>query len=221
MRRWLVCVGLLLAVTVTWAADAQEGSVVYLKNGSRIRGRVVSVKPQESVAIETADGSLFVWPMADVDRIEADTPPPTASIVDRVVPDTPPTPPIAVDPNVIQASDLDVGGDAILLATLRDELALGYGTLHDGQIASIVGDTTAALGGFLIGVFGSSRHVSEDVGHAGLALVVLGGVSKVIGGIRQAKGMSQIKVARERLDAALDGDTYPPGRRGSSERREE
>lgn len=43
--------------------------VVYLKNGSIIRGIIIEQVPNESMKIQTADGSLFVCKMEDVEKI--------------------------------------------------------------------------------------------------------------------------------------------------------
>lgn len=44
--------------------------VVYLKNGGFLKGTVVQLIPDDVVKIELADGSLMVFEMTDVDRIE-------------------------------------------------------------------------------------------------------------------------------------------------------
>jgi len=43
--------------------------VVYLKNGSIIRGLVVEQVPNATLKIKTADGSIFVYQMAEVEKI--------------------------------------------------------------------------------------------------------------------------------------------------------
>ncbi len=43
--------------------------VVYLKNGSVIKGVIVEQVPGSSVTIETSDGSTFVYPIEDVSKI--------------------------------------------------------------------------------------------------------------------------------------------------------
>lgn len=43
--------------------------VVYLKNGSIVRGVITEFIPEQSVKIETADGNTFVFGMADVEKI--------------------------------------------------------------------------------------------------------------------------------------------------------
>ena len=47
--------------------------VVYLKNGSVIKGSLIEMIPNQSIKVQTADGSLFVYQMSEVDRIERDT----------------------------------------------------------------------------------------------------------------------------------------------------
>lgn len=46
-----------------------KSNVVYLKNGSMIRGTITEMIPNESIKIETADGSIFVYEMKDVLKI--------------------------------------------------------------------------------------------------------------------------------------------------------
>lgn len=46
-----------------------QSDVLYLKNGSKIKGSVVEMDPTNGVKIQTSDGSLFVYSMSDVDRI--------------------------------------------------------------------------------------------------------------------------------------------------------
>lgn len=50
--------------------NAQSIDVIYLKNGSIIMGDVIEMNPTENIKIKTADGSLFVYSMADVEKME-------------------------------------------------------------------------------------------------------------------------------------------------------
>ncbi len=45
-----------------------QRDVVYLKNGSTIRGAVIEILPDSIVKIKTPDSSLFVFPMSDVEK---------------------------------------------------------------------------------------------------------------------------------------------------------
>ena len=49
------------------AQDVRD--VVYLKNGSIIKGMVIEQIPTESLKIKTSDGSLFVYKMEEVLKI--------------------------------------------------------------------------------------------------------------------------------------------------------
>jgi hypothetical protein len=63
---------ILLACTMlfTYYAYAQElQDVVYLKNGSIIRGIIIEQIPNKTLKIKTADGSVFVYQMDDIARI--------------------------------------------------------------------------------------------------------------------------------------------------------
>ena len=80
----LVCLGLVAWAVPAVAADAGTVDVVYLKNGSQIRGSIVEEVPGKQIKIRTADGSLFVYDMAQVVRItrrEAPAPAPSGASV--------------------------------------------------------------------------------------------------------------------------------------------
>jgi len=51
---------------------SQSVDVLFLKNGSIIRGSVVELNPAENVKIQTSDGSLFVFSMQEVDHLSKD-----------------------------------------------------------------------------------------------------------------------------------------------------
>ncbi|MBP5708974.1 MAG: hypothetical protein J6W61_04325 [Bacteroidales bacterium] len=67
MKKLLVLfIGLLFGATIL----AQSTSdVVYLKNGSIIKGNVSNVIPNETVTIQTSDGNIFVLNMSEVTQI--------------------------------------------------------------------------------------------------------------------------------------------------------
>ena len=50
-------------------AQGRLQEVVYLKNGSIIRGTIIDQVPNRTLKIETADGSVFVYPMREVQKI--------------------------------------------------------------------------------------------------------------------------------------------------------
>ena len=75
-KKMLVIFSMLLAgVLSVHAEELQE--VVYLKNGSVIRGVILELVPDSSVKIQTQDGNIFVYNMSEVEKItkEAKTDP--------------------------------------------------------------------------------------------------------------------------------------------------
>ena len=67
---------LLLTFTCsTLVATAQMQDVVYLKNGGIIRGILVEQIPNESVKIQTKDGNVFVYTLAEITKITKENAP--------------------------------------------------------------------------------------------------------------------------------------------------
>lgn len=66
---------LLLAVFLTTClfSQTQTRDVVYLKNGSIIKGQIKEMNPTGNLKIETGDGSLFVYKMNEIIKMEKET----------------------------------------------------------------------------------------------------------------------------------------------------
>lgn len=72
-------------LTATVVAQITQRDVVYLKNGSVIKGAVLEQIPDKTVKIQTSDGSIFVFQMSEVERITKEgVPPPAASTTEAV-----------------------------------------------------------------------------------------------------------------------------------------
>ena len=67
MKKILLTMVFVLTATVLLAQNLQD--VVHLRNGSIIRGTIIEQVPNQSLTIETADGSLFVLAIDEVERI--------------------------------------------------------------------------------------------------------------------------------------------------------
>ncbi len=67
MKRTILFFICLLGMTFAFAQTSLQ-DVVYLNNGSIIRGDIIEMIPNESVKIMTTDGSVFVYPFADVEK---------------------------------------------------------------------------------------------------------------------------------------------------------
>lgn len=69
MRRVLFSLVLGLLFYVSSLAQNNVVDVVTLKNGSVIRGIILEQVPNKNIKVQTADGSIFVYTMAEVERI--------------------------------------------------------------------------------------------------------------------------------------------------------
>jgi len=70
MKRFAFLLLVYLSVTsLTAFAQSQLRDVVYLKNGSIIKGVILEQIPNQSVKIQTSDGSIFVYNSSEVEKI--------------------------------------------------------------------------------------------------------------------------------------------------------
>ncbi len=65
----LLNIVLLVALFSMATAQVQQRDVVYLKNGSVIKGVVLEQIPDKTIRVQTSDGSIFVYQMSEVERI--------------------------------------------------------------------------------------------------------------------------------------------------------
>lgn len=70
----LVCIGFIFLSTSDLWADQTLQDVVYLKNGSIIRGIIIEQVPNQSLKIQTNDGNIFVYKIDEVDKITKEPP---------------------------------------------------------------------------------------------------------------------------------------------------
>ena len=70
IRLILLAAIFILSVTVL---IAQTKDIVYLKNGSVIKGSILEMIPDKTIKIQTADGNIFVYNMSEVEKIGKDT----------------------------------------------------------------------------------------------------------------------------------------------------
>ena len=65
-----ILTAILFALTATFSfAQSNYQDVVYLKNGSIIRGMIIEQVPNRSIKIETADRSVFVYQMEEIEKL--------------------------------------------------------------------------------------------------------------------------------------------------------
>ena len=59
----------LLLFPTNTPAKTKMVDVVHLKNGSVTKGEVVQMTPNKTIKIETADGSIFVYELNEVEKM--------------------------------------------------------------------------------------------------------------------------------------------------------
>jgi len=81
---------ILLLMSFFTVAQVNSRDVVYLKNGSIIKGDILEVIPNETIKIKTSDGSIFVFKMDEVERTGKDesakNPAPVSAATETVKP---------------------------------------------------------------------------------------------------------------------------------------
>jgi len=68
MRRIIISLLLLVIASVAYTQINYQ-DVVYLKNGSIIRGFIIEQVPNESINIETSGGNIFVYQMEEIEKL--------------------------------------------------------------------------------------------------------------------------------------------------------
>ncbi len=68
MKKIITLIVFTLISTIVLAQNNYQ-DIVYLKNGSVIRGVIIEQVPSKSLKIETADKSIFVYQMDEIEKI--------------------------------------------------------------------------------------------------------------------------------------------------------
>lgn len=68
MKKYLLLLLFAVIATIAFGQNNYQ-DVVYLKNGSIIRGMIIEQIPNKTIKIETADRSIFVYQMEEVEKI--------------------------------------------------------------------------------------------------------------------------------------------------------
>ncbi|GEM_PF-142189 len=71
--RFLLIVLLIILSATIICAQITTKDVVYLKNGSIIKGSIIELIPEKTIKIQTSDGSIFVYATSEIERISKET----------------------------------------------------------------------------------------------------------------------------------------------------
>ncbi|WP_297625831.1 hypothetical protein [uncultured Rikenella sp.] len=69
MKKFLLVCLVALVSSTGFAQNSNLQDVIYLKNGSVIRGAIIEQVPGESLKIETRDGNIFVYQMDEISKM--------------------------------------------------------------------------------------------------------------------------------------------------------
>ena len=83
IKKYLALLFFTIITTVSYGQSNYQ-DVVYLKNGSIIRGVIIEQIPNKSIKIETADKSVFVFQMDEIEKITKEIPPKTKRINNNI-----------------------------------------------------------------------------------------------------------------------------------------
>lgn len=206
-----------LVATVAFAQE-QTVDVLYLKNGSIIRGQVIELAAD--VKIKTADGSIFVYPMSQVSRMikEPVAPKPAqqpavASPVVTAKPVSPPEP--LVPPPVPKKEGVAFGLRGGLMGSFQiwDQTADGENKFGFGFMGTLTGGADFDDGDMYVGVgphLGASfwSETQEVMGYdASATWNVLDYGLNLVGGFDEFYLLVGFGEADVSLTATLEGDS--------------
>lgn len=72
-KKYVWLISFIFLCLVSLRAQNNTRDVVYLKNGSIIKGLVLEVIPNDTIKIQISDGSIFVYSMSEVEKIQKET----------------------------------------------------------------------------------------------------------------------------------------------------
>ena len=172
MKRTILSLICLMGMTIAFAQTSLQ-DVVYLKNGSIIRGDIVEMISGETVKIMTTDGSVFVYPFADVEKFSKEE-----AIASKI-------------PNNVY----NVEKKSPWISGLLSLCVPGLGQVYNGETRKGAVDFLTSVGGYTVTLFGailmetsvdltSDYYYDVDDGQymIGLALT-LGGASLLYGNL--------------------------------------
>ena len=183
--------------TMLAAAQSDWQDVVYLKNGSIVRGIIVEQVPNVSLKIQTFDGSTFVFNIADVEKMTKEQ---------------------AISPKAYNINTPKaVSEKSPGLAGFLSFLVPGIGQFYNGESKKGWTDLGVYIGGYALCCVGAGvmsnaysyyageYHFQETTYNTGCALLVIGGVVVLVDWI---SSISDARRSAKRINAENGYVTY-------------
>ncbi|MBT3270745.1 hypothetical protein HN371_26625 [Candidatus Poribacteria bacterium] len=199
--RAALAVGACLLLASAALAQGDTEDVVYLRNGSIIRGRIALLKPGESVTLQTRDGNVFVWSMDEIREVKQEP----AFQAEGVAP----APLAGVDPSSIGLADLGVTEARGMLLAAHESLARGLSRRHRATRVQWVGVAGWLTGGIIVASADSFSARDDPTVTTGSLIALAGVITMAIGAVQETNAMDDIVKLKDTLDARLFGIAKP------------
>ncbi|MDD4002083.1 MAG: hypothetical protein WCS10_01355 [Bacteroidales bacterium] len=139
---------LILAFTNNLIAQTPSTDVVYLKNGSIIKGVITEINPNVNLKMKTSDGNIFVFEMKDVEKIIKE------EIAENI------NNPIVNPPYLIKTTSTLYRDPTV--STLCSFLIPGIGQFYNGQSNKAVAHMIWYFGSYGIMYYSFSQMLTVD-----------------------------------------------------------
>lgn len=159
--------------TMFAAAQANLQDVVYLKNGSVVRGTIIEQVPGVSLKLQTNDGNIFVYKIEDVEKMTKEQ----SRAAARQQVST-----YAYSNGVGSINSTAMSERSPFVAGLLSWILPGAGQFYNGQSSKGWGDLGLHIGSYAIMGIGSTLLV-EGEEEAGSIFLVAGSVTLFVNGI--------------------------------------
>lgn len=188
MKRVVLFLVCLMGMNFTFAQSNLQ-DVVYLKNGSIIRGDITEMVPGEMVKIMTSDGSVFVHNFADVEKFTKESATSAKALVNGNV--------------------FDVEKKSPWMSGFLSLCIPGLGQFYNGEMKEGWNDLATSLGGYVgvsVGAYmvswgataelvdGEPRYGAVLTGavimYAGLGVIIVNGIHSMRHAIRSSKRLN-------------------------------
>lgn len=192
--------------TMFAAAQANLQDVVYLKNGSVVRGVIIEQVPGVSLKLQTNDGNIFVYNIADVEKMTKEQSKVAAHQV------SPYSIAVGTGNGANGTNSTAVSERSPLAAGVLSWLIPGAGQFYNGQSKKGWNDLLVGVGGYaLYGIGGTMvanayyyengyYYEDESAITAGAIFMVAGGITVIVNGISSivdaVKSAKQINVEK-------------------------
>lgn len=167
-RRFIFCLLLFVSGFVcSCFAQQKTIDVLYLKNGSIIKGLIQELVPNEKVKIATSDGSLFVYQMDEVEKVLKE-----AVVEEQIFEDEEDV--VRTYPGRERIKTTAKSYREPMIAFLGSFFIPGIGQIYNGQLSRGIGMFGWSAGSYVL--FGLGYYMLAVGASDGAALLALGGM---------------------------------------------